>query len=88
VGFDQHYAHARGRPIAWLVVSVIIAGTCAAGISLIVAAPWLFWVGVGIVVVGIAVGRATHAMRDEMVPLPGAAQREQSSGQGRSGVSL
>ena len=76
VGFDQHYAHARGRPIAWVVVSVIIAGTCVGGISLILATPWLFWAGVGVVVVGIAVGRATHAMRDEMVQLPGASPRQ------------
>lgn len=88
VGFDQHYAHARGRPIAWVVVAVIIAGTCVCGISLIVAAPWLFWAGVGIVVVGIVIGRVTHAMRDEMVPLPGASQRERSSGEAQPEISL
>ena len=76
VGFDQHSAHARGRPIAWIVVAVILAGTCTSGISLIMAAPWLFWTGVGVVVVGIILGRATHAMRDEMVPLPDASPRE------------
>ncbi len=64
LGFDQHSAHERGRPIAWIVVAVIIAGTFISGISLIVAAPPLFWTGVGVVIVGIILGRATHAMGD------------------------
>lgn len=64
LGFDQHSAHERGRPIAWIVVAVIIAGTFISGIILIVAAPSLFWTGVGVVMVGIILGCATHAMRD------------------------
>ncbi|HZV26364.1 MAG TPA: hypothetical protein VFG00_08735 [Acidothermaceae bacterium] len=56
VGFDQHSAHARGRPIAWVVVAVIITGTFVSGISLIVAAG-SFWTGVGVVVLGIILGR-------------------------------
>ena len=44
---------------------MILAGTCTSGIGLIMAAPWLFWTGVEAVVVGIILGRATHAMRDE-----------------------
>ncbi len=70
LGFDQHSTHARGRPIAWVVVAVIVAGTCVSGISLIMSAPWLFWTGLGAVVVGIGVGGVTHAMRDEMAPVP------------------
>ena len=80
VGFDQHTAHARGRPIAWIVVAVIIAGTCVSGISLIVAAPWLFWTGVGVVVVGVILGRTTHAMRDELAAPPHDASPRQSPG--------
>lgn len=73
IGFDQHTAQGHGRPIAWIVVAVIVAGTCASGISLILAAPWLFWTGVGVVIGGIVLGRVTHAMRDEKVPLSGEA---------------
>jgi hypothetical protein len=80
VGFDQHSAHARGRPIAWIVVAMIIAGTCVSGISLIVAAPWLFWTGVGVVVVGVILGRTTHAMRDELAAPPHDASTRQPSG--------
>ena len=68
LGFDQHSAHERGRPIAWIVVAMIIAGTFISGISLIAAAPSLFWTGVGVVIVGIILGRATHAMRDVAEP--------------------
>ncbi len=81
LGFDQHSAHARGRPIAWIVVAVITAGTGTGGASLILSAPWLFWVGAGVVVAGIIVGRATHAMRDEMAPVPTESPRELSGRQ-------
>lgn len=84
LGFDQHSAHGRGRPIAWIVVAVAIAGTCASGISLILAAPLLFWTGLGVVIVGLMIGRATHAMRDEMAPLPGASRRGQDGRPGES----
>jgi hypothetical protein len=71
LGYDQHSTHDRGRPIAWIVVAIIIAGTCIGGASLIAAAPWLFWTGVGVVFVGVVLGRVTHAMRDETPPFPG-----------------
>lgn len=80
VGFDQHSAHARGRPIAWIVVAVVIAGTCVSGISLVVAAPWLFWTGVGVVVVGVILGRTTHALRDELAGPPHDASSHQPLG--------
>jgi hypothetical protein len=64
LGFDQHSAHARGRPIAWVVVAIIVAATCGCGTALILAAPWLFWTGVAVALLGIIVGRATHAFRD------------------------
>lgn len=60
---DQHRAHASGRPIAWVVVAIIVVATCACGAALILAAPWLFWTGVAIAVLGITIGRATHAFR-------------------------
>jgi hypothetical protein len=60
-------------------VAVIIAGTCVSGISLTVAAPWLFWTGVG-VVVGVILGRTTHAMRDELAAPPHDASSRQPSG--------
>jgi hypothetical protein len=80
LGFDQHRAHERGRPIAWVVVGVIILGSCASGISLIESAPWLFWTGVGLVVLSMIVGRASLAMRDELTPLPGASEPRPTSG--------
>lgn len=60
--FDS--AHVPSRPIAWVVVAVIVVGTIVGGIALIVAQPWLFYVGAAIIVVGAIVGWATHAMVD------------------------
>ena len=61
----EHRVDERTRLVAWVVVSVIIAGTCVSGGALIAAATWLFYTGVGIVVLGMAWGRAVHAMRDQ-----------------------
>jgi hypothetical protein len=80
LGYDQHSTHDRGRPIAWVVVAVIVAGTCIGGASLIAAAPWLFWTGVGVVIVGVVLGRVTHAMRDQTPPFPGPSSLARPSG--------
>jgi hypothetical protein len=56
--------HIAARPVSWLVVFLVCAGFLAAGIGLIVAQPWLFWLGVGVVAVGVTIGGATHAMAD------------------------
>jgi hypothetical protein len=67
-GLDGESAHARGRAAAWVVVGLIVAATCAAGVGLIVSQPWLFWTGVGAAVLATVFGRITHAMRGVTVP--------------------
>lgn len=42
----------RGRPVSWVAVIIILAGFTLGGIALIVGRWWLFWVAVGVVVVG------------------------------------
>lgn len=42
----------RGRPVSWVAVVIILAGFTLGGIALILGQWWLFWVAVGIVVVG------------------------------------
>lgn len=59
-----HDGHIKGRPISWVVVSLVIGGFIAAGIGLIIALPWLFIVGVCAVAVATILGAATHAMAD------------------------
>jgi hypothetical protein len=68
--FDQ--AHVPSRPIAWVMVAIIVIGSIVGGVALIVAQPWLFYVGAGIVVFGAILGWATHALREtapEVVPV-------------------
>jgi hypothetical protein len=56
--------HIPGRPISWVVVALVCGGFAAAGVGLIVATPWLFFVGCGVVAVGTILGWVTHAMAD------------------------
>jgi hypothetical protein len=56
---------ARGRPMSWVVVALVILGFLVGGLGLM-AGPswWLFWTGAGLVLVGIVVGWATGIMED------------------------
>jgi hypothetical protein len=56
--------HIKGRPISWAVVVLVSGGFLAAGVGLTTATPWLFIVGLAIVVLGGILGWATHAMAD------------------------
>jgi hypothetical protein len=56
--------HIKGRPVSWVVVVLVCGGFVAAGVGLIAALPWLFFVGVGVVVVAAILGWLTHAMAD------------------------
>ena len=42
----------RGRPVSWVAVVIILAGFTLGGIALVAGTWWLFWVAVGVVVVG------------------------------------
>lgn len=59
-----HEAH-HGRPSSWVAVSIIIAGFVVGGIALPVGPTWwLFWLGVGIVVVGSIFAASVHILDD------------------------
>jgi hypothetical protein len=59
-----HEAH-HGRPISWVVTSIIIIGFIVGGIALIIGPTWwLFWTGVAIVVIGSIMGWVTRIMED------------------------
>ena len=64
VSVAERPGHIAARPVSWLVVFLVCAGFLVAGIALIAAQAWLFWLGVGILAVGAIIGGATHAMAD------------------------
>lgn len=70
---DRHSAHSR--PVAWVVVAIIIAGFCVAGLALVLSAPWLFWTGIGLILLGTVLGRLTHAIRQQTRAEAGYADR-------------
>jgi hypothetical protein len=72
--FDS--AHVPSRPIAWVMVAIIVVGTIVGGVALIVALPWLFYVGAGIIVFGAILGWSTHALRETSASVETAAQHD------------
>jgi hypothetical protein len=61
---DDHFGHIAARPVSWAVVFLVCVGFLVAGIGLIAATPWVFWVGAGVVAAGTILGWVTHAMAD------------------------
>lgn len=41
---------------AWVTVCVVLLGAVVSSVAVVVALPWLFWTGLGVVVVGVAAG--------------------------------
>lgn len=59
-----HEAH-HGRPASWMVTTIVIIGFIVGGIALPIGPTWwLFWTGVGIVVIGALVGAAVRIFDD------------------------
>lgn len=49
-------------PAAWTAVIIIIIAFCLGSFAVVIAAPWLFWVSVGLIVVGMIVGKVMSMM--------------------------
>lgn len=49
-------------PAAWTAVGLMFLGFLIAGIALPLALPWLFFVGIGVVVLGAVVGKVMQMM--------------------------
>jgi hypothetical protein len=55
----------HGRPASWVVTAIVIAGFIIGGIALPIGPTWwLFWTGVGFVVLGTIIGAAIHIFDD------------------------
>jgi hypothetical protein len=49
-------------PAAWTAVTIVLIGFVVGGVALMVAQPWLAFVGIGIVVLGGVVGKIMQMM--------------------------
>ncbi len=58
----------HGRRVSWVAVSIITVGFLVGGLALIIGSHgptwWLFWVGVGLAVLGVLVTLATNTFED------------------------
>jgi hypothetical protein len=65
IGPSYVHEEYHGRPASWVAVSIIIAGFIIGGIALPIGPTWwLFWLGVGIVVVGGIFAASVHILDD------------------------
>ena len=47
---------------AWTAVTIVMVASCVGAVGVLISAPWLFWVGVALVFVGIASGKVLQMM--------------------------
>ena len=59
---STHHDSHGSTPAAWTAVTIIMVAFLVGGIGVVAAQPWLFWVGVGLIVVGIVVGKVMQMM--------------------------
>ena len=55
-------AHHGNTPAAWTAVTIMFVGFLISGLALPFDVPWLFFVGIGIVVVGAVTGKVMQMM--------------------------
>jgi len=58
---QAHEDHGH-TPAAWTAVTIMFLGSCVSGAAVIVSMPWLFFVGIGVIVVGAIVGKVMQMM--------------------------
>ena len=58
---EQHANHGNSVA-AWTCVSVVTLGFVVGALAFAVTEPWLFWVGVGVVVLGLLLGKVLAMM--------------------------
>lgn len=58
---DVHDNHGQ-TPAAWTAVSIIMFAFFLGTFAVIIAQPWLFWVSVGLIVVGLVAGQVMSMM--------------------------
>ncbi|MDO8107574.1 HGxxPAAW family protein [Isoptericola sp. b441] len=51
------HANHGSTPAAWVTVTVVMLGGLVAALAVAFSLVWLFWVGLGVIVLGVVVGR-------------------------------
>jgi hypothetical protein len=60
-----HYEPFHGRPVSWVAVSIIMVGFLIGGLALVFGPTWwLFWAGLGLVVIGGLLAASTNIFED------------------------
>jgi hypothetical protein len=57
-----HHDNHGSTPAAWTAVTIIMVAFLVGGIGVVIAQPPVFWVGVGLVAVGLIVGKIMQMM--------------------------
>jgi hypothetical protein len=63
-GTPVHFPHYSGRPVSWVAVSLILLGFLVGGLALVFGVWWLFWVSLGVAVLGLLMALATGIFDD------------------------
>jgi hypothetical protein len=61
MSLDGHESHGH-TPAAWTLVIIVLFGSSVSGLAVIIAQPWLFFVGLGVIVIGCIVGKVMQMM--------------------------
>jgi hypothetical protein len=60
-----HYEPFHGRPVSWVAVTIIMVGFLIGGLALVFGPTWwLFWTGLGLVVIGSLLAASTNIFED------------------------
>ena len=53
----------HGRtPAAWVTVSVVVLGALVSAVAVVLGIPWLFWAGLGLIVIGVVLGQVLRML--------------------------
>ncbi|HET9828785.1 MAG TPA: HGxxPAAW family protein [Nocardioidaceae bacterium] len=59
---EPHHDDHGHSVAAWTLVTIVLLGVLVGCVALIANQPWLFWVGLGVIVVGVIAGKVLQVM--------------------------
>jgi hypothetical protein len=57
-----HHVNHGNSVAAWVAVTIVMIASCVSSIGVLISAPWLFWVGVALIAVGVVTGKVLQMM--------------------------